>query len=118
MDTVTVDKDELITKLRQNREDHEREYADACHTYREKMLEALDETAAHVRDGGAIDLSEITKLPKPVEYLGSFDEAIAMLEWEQDDQVKLEQRDFQRYVLNKWEWGHQFMAATSLYNAR
>jgi uncharacterized protein YbjQ (UPF0145 family) len=115
VDSVKVSKDELLAKLRENREKHEAEYEDAVLKHRGEAIAELQLRLQKIEAGGKIDLS--FNLPTPKEFLESFDEAISMLEWEQSDEIELDQRDFQRYVLNKWEWGQLFAASTSLYNA-
>lgn len=116
MDTVKVNKTDLLAKLREQRTAHKAEYDEAMVNYRVKAVEELRARLAKIEAGEKVDLA--FTLLKPLEYLDSFDEAIAMLEWEQDDTIELDQQDFKRFVLNKWEWQRQFMAATSAYNVR
>ena len=116
MESVKVKKDELLAKLKENRELHKREYDQAVIKHRNEAIAKLQERLQKIEAGDKVDLT--FDLPTPREFLDSFDEAIAMLEWSQDSEIELEQNDFQRYVLNKWEWQRQFAAATSLYNAR
>lgn len=116
MESVVVDKAKLLEKLKENRELHKREYDEAVIKHRDEVITELQKRLRDIEAGEKIDLS--FNLPTPREFLDSFDEAIAMLEWEQGETVELEQHDFQRYVMNKWEWRQQFQASTALYNAR
>ena len=74
------------------------------------MIKLLDERLEQAREGKRIDL--VLRLPEPVDYTGSYDTALAMLEWEVEDTVQLSQHDFERYVQNNWEWGALWAANT------
>lgn len=116
MDSVKVDKNKLLEKLKENRELHKREYDQAVIKHRNEVIAELQKRLRDVEAGEKIDLN--FNLPTPREFLDTFDEAIAMLEWEKDDVIDLDRTDFSRYVLNQWEWRQQFQAATSMYNVQ
>lgn len=113
MDSITVPKDKLLTTIRANREAHREQFLAAQEKYREKVIAELDTRLEQARNGGRINLG--FTLPEPVDYTDSYDTAIQMLEWEVADQITLEQDDFKRYVLNKWEWARVFAANTQAY---
>ena len=114
MDTIMVDKADLIATLRDNRDRHRAIFIQAQEVYREKVVEALDSMLAEARRGGKI--VTFVNLPTPEDHTSSFDTAIEMLEWHQDDKIELSRRDFTRYVQNKWEWEASFAANTMSYS--
>lgn len=113
MENITVPKDKLLDTIRTNREAHREQFLAAQLKYREVVIRELDSRLAQARDGGAINLG--FALPEPVDYSDQYDTAISMLEWEVDEEVTLAEHDFQRYVLNKWEWARMFAANTQSY---
>lgn len=115
MQTVTVKKADLIEKMIQNRDDHRDQFLAAQVKYREKVIEELDRRLASVRDGKQFDLA--FRLPEPVDYTSEYNTVLSMLNWEVADEVELEHHDFERYVLNKWEWARNFAASTQSYLA-
>lgn len=115
MNTITVNKAELLATLENNLSQHEEEYAQALVKYREKLIEELDGKLADAKAGKKVD--HMLRLPIPQSYAESFQTAIEMLQWSVDDEVELDQRDFQRFVQNQWEWAQQYAASNAVYLA-
>jgi hypothetical protein len=113
MQNITVSKAKLLQQLQDNRASHRALFLQAQEVFREKVIQTLDQRLAQARSGGRIEL--FINLPEPVDYTDEFDRAIAMMEWEESDQITLSEKDFQRYVLNKWEWAAAFAANTQSY---
>ena len=113
--SITVNKGQLLEAMLANRERHEEEYQEARAKYREKVQAELAARLKQVAAGEPINLN--FNLPQPQSFTEQYDDAIAMFEWETKDEMELEESDFQRYVLNKWEWANQFAIATQSYLA-
>jgi dsDNA-binding SOS-regulon protein len=113
METINVAKDRLLATLKQNREDHLDLFLKAQEGYRLQVIEVLDERLQQARDGKQV--STFINLPEPKNYTEAFDTAISMVEWAEGATIELDQRDFERYVLNKWEWAQAFIATNSQY---
>jgi predicted phage-related endonuclease len=113
VNTITVNKEELLNTLERNQTQHETDYADALVAYRAKLIEELDQKLADAKAGKKVD--HHLRLPIPESYAESFQTAIEMLQWDVAAEVQLDQRDFQRFVQNQWEWQHQFAASTAAY---
>lgn len=111
--TVTVPKAKLLDTLRVNQRTHRDTFLRAQEKYRERVIAELDRRLADARAGGRIDLG--FRLPEPVDYTGNYDTAIAMVEWEVGDTVTLSAGDFERYVLDQWEWAGVFATSTRAY---
>lgn len=113
MDSITVNKDQLLTTITTNRDDHRDQFLVAQQRYREVVIKELDKRLEAARNGGVINLG--FTLPEPRDYTDSYDTAIEMLRWELEDTVILDEGSFRRYVLNKWEWAGQFAGTTQVY---
>lgn len=111
MKDLNVNKERLIAKIKENREEHQGIVARAQERYRERVIEELDKRLADAKAGRRINIA--INLPMPTNYTEQYDIAIAQFEWERDEWVVLDPMDFNRFVLNKWEWAQQF-AGTSL----
>lgn len=116
MRTITVNKDELLIKLRANRENHVAEYEEAKANYRDKVVAALKERAMDIQKGGDVNIR--FDLPEPRSFADQYDDAIAMLEWHQDDEIDLDHGEFQQFVQNQWHWSQQFAGVTQQYLGR
>jgi hypothetical protein len=115
MQTITVNKGDLVTKIQMNRDEHRSMFIKAQEKYREAMIAELDRALQDARDGKKI--RRMFSLPVPEDHTEEFNTAIEMLQWEKATEVKLTQQDFQRYVQNRWEWAASFAANTGSYLA-
>ena len=120
MKTITVNKTQLLKTLRENREKH---------------LEILKETKENYWKTIEADLkNQLKKVSKkveqnspmksfnffrsiPVDFCKEYDKAISMLEWNVEEEVELDQIEFERYVRDNWDWKKQFLASNSSYSA-
>jgi hypothetical protein len=115
LDTIEVVRADVIAKLKENREQHKATYEEADANYRQVCVDALRARANDIEGGGRIQL--IFELPKPEDHTEDYDNAIAMLEWDQREKIELDQMDFRAYVLDKWHWERSFAANTMSYSA-
>lgn len=113
MRKVTVNKEELLAEVKENREEHREEYKEACENYRIEAARLFREKA-DAADAGEIPDPSID-LDRPVEFLDEYDQAIRMLEMEQHDQIELTEDEFQKLVLDEWQWSSRFERHTSSY---
>ena len=114
MDTITVDKEDLLATLRDNRQQHREIFERAQVVYREKVIEELDRALDDAKNGRKI-IRHIA-LPEPEDHTKDFDTAIQMLEWDTAETVTLDRRDFARFVQNRWEWDQTFRQNTVGYS--
>lgn len=116
MYTITVDKQQLLETLRSNLAKHVAEYDEAISKYPGTVAEALHRRASQIEAGNPVDLS--FNLPKPRSYADEYEDAIQMLEWEQNETVELDQTQFKNLVQDEWHWKDAFASTTSMYNSR
>lgn len=118
MKQVTVKKEELLETLRTNRAEHAEQYAKAVEKHADALIERLLEMLGEARlakDQPGKKVDQHVNLPVPVNYDDDFASAIQMVDWEVSDTITLDAREFERYVLNKWEWAEIFTANTRSY---
>ena len=58
---------------------------------------------------------EALQLPVPKNYSNNYDKTIAMLEWEREEEILLKSQEFDRYVLDNWEFTESFKAVSAMY---
>lgn len=115
MDTVEVVREDVIAKLKENREQHKATFEEANGNYRQLVVDKMRERADEIAGGGKIDV--YFKLPEPEDHTEDYDEAISMLEWDKRDKIELFPMEFKMYVLDKWRWEQSFAANTMSYSA-
>ena len=135
---VTVKVSKLLETLKENRENHIKEYEEAVAGYKEAASEKLTqarETAVkrmqvnfdkiqleidnfdpeEAQDYFTLVQQETVSLPVPKNYSESYDKTIAMLEWERGGEILLKSQEFDRYVLDNWEFTESFKAVSAMY---
>ncbi len=119
MKPTTVRTATLLEKLRENRATHVTEYKKARKTWLKKAVKELRKVADRAEETKKLNgqsFSPLRELPKPISYVHSYDVMIARLEAEVNDTVDLDERDFNAYWLDNWDWSGAFVGTTSLYN--
>ena len=115
MDSIRVDKDQLIKTLKKNRKKHRELFLQAQDVYRVRMIEELDRALNEAKNGGLIQRAFV--LPVPEDHTEEFDTVIQMLQWDKAKTVRLGQHEFRTYVENEWGWQQSFHANTEAYTS-
>jgi hypothetical protein len=111
--TLKFDRCKLLQALKDNRMKHAHELTQANAEYRKRAEKELNNQLCACRDGDEFNLH--FKLTKPESHLDSYDEAISMIEFAQDIQIELNQSQYKKYVLDKWEWQQSFGMTKTMY---
>src|SRR6516225_5289330 len=97
MNTVKVKREELLTKVRANRDAHRSLFLKAQEGYRKLVIEELDRMLA---DAKAVrPIARSINLVEPADHTEDYDRVLAMLEMSVDDAVILSAEEFSQYVL-------------------
>lgn len=104
----------LLTRLKENRENHRKVFDQAVIGYRKMAIAELDRSIADAKAGKKIKL--FIQLTEPQDHTGEYDSIIDLYEMVEDDFIELEFGDFLRFVRDQWEWTAQFTQTTSMYN--
>ena len=113
MKTVRVNKDELVTRLLQNKDEHRRVFERAVEGWRKMVDQKINEAEAQLLSGKLIDIG--FRLPVPVDHTADYDRALEMLAMSVDDVVELTEERFAQIVMDDWGWKEQFTASTAAY---
>ncbi len=112
---LTFKTETILAKLKTNREEHLKIVQEAQEGFRERWVELLAKALEDARGGKKIKPS--LHLSVPDNHVDDFDRAIEMFEMTEDDEVILEEGDFQAYIRNEWNWQHGFLVSNSTYSA-
>lgn len=139
--TTLVDTSELLTTLKQNRENHIKEYEEAVEGYldaaREKIAEQYKNAKAEVEKAFLRTKEELERfdpektqdtivfcrsiqftLTAPRNFVDAYDQAIQMMTWETREKVELNTTEFRCFIMNKWDWMEEFKSISQIYNKR
>ncbi len=114
LNTVLVDKDQLVVTVRENRAEHRARFDEAMVGYKVKAIELLGEHIERIKANAPEAVS--VHLPMPSDHSAEYDRVIQMLIWSQDDQLELSALEFSEYVMDEWGWKAEFTASNALYS--
>ncbi len=110
--TITVKKSQLIEQLKANKANHIKEYNEAVIAYKEEALKQLREQIEEVEKGS---LQAKLFLTSPINSADEYDKVIQMFEWEINDDVELEQSEFNEFVLDEFDFARDAKFANTMY---
>lgn len=92
---IKVDKSALINKIKENKENHIKEYEKAVVAYKKEALKQLKDQVEKVEGGS---LKARLDLVSPVNSADNYDKIILMFEMEVEHIVELSQSEFNEYI--------------------
>ncbi len=110
--TITVNKAELIEKIKENKAAHVVAYDKAVKAYKVVAIKQLNEQIKEVNEGG---LKARLNLTTPVNNVENYDKIIDMFVWEQEDKVELSQDEFNEYVQDETEVSRHAKMSNTMY---
>ena len=110
--TIKVKKSDLIVKIKENKENHIKEFEKAVDAYKKEAERQLMTQIARVQEG-ALDVK--LDLITPVDNSDNYDKILEMFEWEVQDVVELEQSEFQEYVQDTTDFAVTARMSNSAY---
>lgn len=117
MDSIRVNKDQVIEHLTANRTKHLAEYTEAMDGWRALASEKLCELASRL-DRGESPSDLYVRLDRPENHTEEYDTALGMLGLSVDGEIEMTRTNYQNYILDKWGWSERFAATTSHYSIK
>jgi len=105
----------LLEILKKNREAHRAIFEDALVGYRKEAIRLLDKALKDAKEGRKINTW--IQLQEPVDQTKDYDRAIKMIEMSVDENIEINEGDFQCYVLDDWQWKTQFLHTNAMYTS-
>jgi hypothetical protein len=115
MKQIRVDKSKLLAILKKNREDHRGVFLEAQKEYRVIAIEALDAQLKAAREGKPFELARLVALTAPEDHTADYDRSIQMLEMSIDTEITVDEREFQNYVQDVWNWSRDWAVSNIRY---
>lgn len=113
MKTIKLSKSELLSKLHENLQIHNKEFEELYAAYLNKAEKALKDRLKKVKKGESFDL--VFRLSEPHSYEEEYLTAIEMVEMSVGEEIDIEAEDFKCWVQNKWGWSNSFEVTKSFY---
>ncbi len=113
MNTIKVNKAELLEILVANLKKHESIYEKAFSNFRKKAIKEMEKNLKVAQKGGKVDLH--ISLPYPENHSDDYKRVIGMLQMSIEDSVSMTDSEYQTYVQDQWHWQRSFVANTVSY---
>jgi len=111
---VSIKKDELITKIRANRANHQAIFEEALEGYKKEIIKLLEERLAAAKQGKRI--SHYITLVQPESHLDDYDRVLEMLEMSTQDTITVSETQFAWYARDEWDWKQNFLSRSAHYS--
>jgi len=106
---------DLLKRLRTNRAEHKKQYAEAMRGFRKQVIQKCQERLRQAKANDSKATDSIL-LAEPENHLAEYDTVIEMLEMTKDEEMVLDYSQFQRLVRDNWEWKGRFAALYAGYS--
>lgn len=117
METVKLNKGDLLKIVRENKETHVNEFNESVEDYKAAVLVVAKNNLKAAKTG-EVEKFKFESFPaKPVSHENEYNRAIRMLELSVDEEITLQEHEFQQLVLDEWTWKHQFATANATYKS-
>ena len=110
---VTIEKNNLLEKIRTNRNKHVAEYEEAFAGFRLALIKELEDKLVDAKAGK--EVSQVLEASAPHNHTEDYDCVISMLEMSVSTEITITEQQFKQYVLDKWNWQAAFKASTAMY---
>lgn len=117
MNSVKMNRIELLNIVRENKEKHIKEYVESVEDYKVAVIK-ITQANAKMAKTADLDQFKFKTIPsKPTSYEDNYTRAIRMLELSVEDTIDVEEHIFNQLVLDEWGWKQQFTAMSASYKA-
>ena len=123
IETVSLDREKLLSIVRDNLEKHEADFTEALVDFKAAtILIAEKNRKIAIKNLKFAQAGETSKLinsecylPEPDSFVKEYLRAIRMLELSVEESIDVTQDVFNQLVLDEWSWKRGFMVTSSMY---
>ena len=112
---VRVPRQELLGRIKENRENHKEVVAEALEGYRVAVIEELEKRIDQIKAGKKIDT--YVRLPQPEDHTIDYTTVIGMLEMSTEETVTLGPDEYASFVEDRWDWRDRWIQNTASYTS-
>jgi fibronectin type 3 domain-containing protein len=118
MNSVKMDRKELLSIVKDNATKHLKEYNEATEDYKVAVVKLAKANLKLANSGDLEQIKKIKSVPHhPINYSDNYARATRMLELSVEDTIEVEEHIFSQLVLDEWSWKQSFAAAGALYKS-
>jgi len=117
MNSVKMNRLNLLGIVKENKEKHIKEYAESVEDYKVAVLKITQVNAKMAKTADLEQFKFKTIPSKPTSYEDNYTRAIRMLELSVEEIIDVEEHIFNQLVLDEWGWKQQFTAMAATYKS-
>lgn len=110
---VFVKRDELIARIKENRERHRTVFEAALDGYKKQALKELRDRVNAIKKGQMPSLHIDLMIPE--DHTHDYDGVLDMLSMSEDPEVSISRAEFMRYVRDEWPWRRRWLDTNASY---
>lgn len=115
MSNVKIKKQKLLDTVKTNLEQHKSYVAEATQDRRDALLQYLTEELLLMTNSPDFQPDSLKHFPAPMDNSSEYEKAICMIEMTEDEIIELDERQFDKLVMDNWGFKHDLMATRSFY---
>ena len=100
MKTVSISKDKLLKKVKENRDLHAKQFKEALDGWHESVIEELEVAVVNARRG--IKYKTHFNLPEPFDHTQEYNSLISQIEWNEEAKINISLDDFNKFIMDEW----------------
>jgi len=108
-------KADVLKRVRKNLDRHKQIVAEAVEGYRKAAIAELEKHLKRIKNGKRARI--YVSLTEPMDMTREYLRVVEMLESTEEDTITLNESDFQHFIMDDWEWRHQFTSQNAQYSA-
>lgn len=108
--TITVNKNILLAKIKENLELYKLDYSETLQDYHLAIKKHLEKAITSVNEGNYYSDVIYFRINAPVDYTEKYQTVIDMLEYSTNEEIELDSPSFKAYIKNQWDWTDSFKA--------
>lgn len=118
MNSIKMNRLELLAIVRENKEKHIAEFIEAVADYKVLVLQVAKANLVLAKTAELGEFKKIKPLPSaPQSYETSYARAIRMLELSVEEIIEVEEDVFNQLVLDEWDWKRNFTVSNAMYKS-
>ena len=115
MRAVRVQKEVLLERLRENRDQHRTIFEKAIDGYRKFVIADLEDKIDLLKNGKKIQ--NFVQFVVPEDHTKDYNRVIGMIEMTLDNEIELSESEYRQYVDDDWQWKTNFANTSSTYTS-
>lgn len=118
MDSVKMNRKELLKIVKENQKKHVEDYNEAVADYKAGVVKLAKLNLKLANSGELEEIRKIKNVPQaPTSYEDNYSRAIRMLELSVEDVIDVEEHIFNQLVLDEWGWKQAFTTMSATYKS-